>query len=463
MLEHIKQNTLPTIGRFLKKYWYLVLLLTILVSLQLSTRFFWDTMIDAHDYIDYAYSYNVSFKRVFNDYRAPVFPFILYILGYTELSSNYLRLFITHIGMLLVTLELAKRLADRIFNTKVFKNLYIINLVFAFELLWFSKTLLSEITTVFFLYLALFCFSLLIESTKIKYTAATVVFLLLTIFTRPFNLYLLFPWLLTLILLALKQKKFRKKYLLNAFLIFSLVSSVALVYSRINLFRYKYNGISIEGGANLFARVAKNPEWLPETDEEFPEILQRAKTCAPDKIDYFTCQWPLVPAVNPLPEYRGSLGWERDDSYIQKVEEFSKKYIIYNFGKYSKESLINIYSSMTEVYKHQGMLDTISSKEIKLVFEVVYKYAQIAHLAFLPSLVFVFVLSLFDYIKNNNKERNNVLIVCLGTTIYYLLVTGYVAAGDFWRMITPILPILYLFLFYTCETLYVVIKKGREK
>lgn len=465
-MTFIPKNLSQKIERSLSFYGTVLGLIMLTLNWIYTKKYFLTNVLDAEDYIDYSYALGLSWKRVFNDYRAPVFPTILQILGIEDITSSLGPLYLVHSIMFVVTIIITAKIAELILKSRWSKIILVTSYSTAFQVIWFTKTVLSEITTLFFLSLFVYLTILLIKNPNLKKTALTSVTLLLTVFTRPFNLYLIIPISALLLAFTLKdyKNKMGHKYIMPAFIMLLIIFTFSFTYSSVNKYRYKYFGVSIEGGANLFARVAKNPGWLPETDEEFPEILQRAKTCAPDKIDFFTCQWPLVPAVNPLPEYKGSLGWERDDSYIHKVESFSKKYILNNFGKYSLESMQASYQSLNKVYIDQNFINNISNVGFRKLVETAVVYSKVLHLFSIPAIFAIGVLTIKDYFFTGNKNVKNKIILLLGIIVfYYLIITGYVAAGDFWRMIIPIVPFLYIINFYAFDVLVIKAKKNVRK
>lgn len=410
---------------------------------------------DAIDYIDYAYSYNNGPLRFFNDYRAPLYPLFLFLQGFTDPNLPTFGLYFTQSILLISNLVFSWLIILKLTSNKKLQGFIIIMLAVGMDFFWMVKTALSEMLTMFFLLLSVNLFLAFYKKPNILKTILIGCSLIALYLTRPFNMYLFLPICLFWFTYILATKKVNKKQILYPIILVLIIFGSIYSYSYANKIRHNYFGVSIEGGANLFARVAKNPEWLPESDPEFSETLQRAKTCAPDKIDYFTCQYPLVPHVNPLPQFKGSLGWQRDDSYVNTVEKFSKKYILKSLPLYFKDSIIPTISGLTELNERGGKdylgEDYYAWYGVKedgpyaKIFQFLTSHLQLLHYFFaIVNFIFAPLYLIYRYfiLKKKNKHQNNLMLVYM-LIGYYVLITGLVAAGNFGRMVTPALPLIY--------------------
>ena len=405
---------------------------------------------DAQDYIDYAYSYGISWKRFFNDYRAPIYPLILYIIGFTNPMLDTTILYITQVIIFLANIILSWEVLKRITENHKIKIACILLISVGLDIFWMTKTALSEILTMFFLLLS-FLFYIKMQA-KFSYVISflfSTSFVLLSL-TRPFNTYLFLPliifWIIKNIFLYKKVK------LVNYLITGILIILPLYTYAYTNKIRHKYFGISIEGGANLLAQVAQYHDYLPEKDEKYQETLDWAKKCRINKEDYFTCQIKLIPPV--YPNTPGSITGGRDDSYIHEVEGFSKKYLIKLLALHTRNSIEPSVKSLTELYIKEGN-DSFGNKydywygirkdyPFSFIFRFLSSYLQGLHYFFAANILFIApIYWIYLFIKKEIKKHIN-LLAAYFIILYYISVTGFIAAGDFGRMVIPALPLIYI-------------------
>ena len=304
---------------------------------------------------------------------------------------------------------------------------------------WMIKTVLSETLTMFALVFTVYIFTLLLKTPNYFWGVIFSVSYFLLVMVRPFNIFLIVPFM---VILALTFAGRMRQYLPLLLLILSLCIAPLIIYSQMNGQRFQYSGVSIEGGANIFSRLTLYPERLNDKTA-YPEIHAIAKTCAPDKLNYFNCMYPLLP--------HGDINAVRDDSRLKIYEHYSIEQLRYNIVPYLKESFGIAKRAFTELYiQPSGLIwyEIRTGTPASMVFAFLAGYQQMLHYLF--GITFMLLLPYFIWVilrsSNWPNYRRMVTLTLFAVVSYYVTVTGLVAPGDLGRMIIPVSPFLYFFL-----------------
>src|SRR2546429_1359699 len=441
-----------------------------------APKIWWD-FYDSIDYIDYARALYTSWGNLVNDYRAPLYPVLLHFVGFDQqnnLSNNLVLVqSILFISIVVVVWEILKKIT---LSTKT-RVLVALMIVLGLDIFWMVKTPLTEILTMFFLVLTTLTFLNLQERfSYLKVVLFSLSFLGL-VFTRPFNLYLFVPLLLFWIVRQVYSGKgkfsfqsasraFRERKVrwLGLFVTLALILIPVGTYAAINQSRYHYFGVSIEGGLNLFSRLALHPKYLPSSDSN-PKLLEFAKICTHGSGDYFNCQYPYIPQPSHNPGF-ATLTNPRDDSFNKQIDQFAMRVSLSHPYPYVLFAARDVATSLTELFLKSGSdwPGTQASGALGGLFVALAIYQVPLHWFFAVMVLGVAVpYFVYSYYKKSGRLDGRslaTLLVLYIIIVYYVGLTGLVASGDFGRMIIPALPLIYIFSLVVAFDIFRMIKTG---
>lgn len=361
-------------------------------------------------------------------FRTPGYPLILLLTGSTQTPTR--ALFYLQLGMYLTAiLMLASILRQEVKHGWVtFLFLILALLPPAIE---YTSIALPEITTLFFITTAFFCFYHSLKRSSIPWSIAAGLCLAFTAITRPdYQLFSLFLGIfLALFFIILRQKRVWLRSVLPLLLV-SLIGIGA--YVAFNYRTFRFPGIAYYSGITSTAKTVTMLEEIPDSEAGIREILIRYRNTNLVEGESHTAVNYIFDALPELEAYTGlsqpELSAKLNDLNLQMILREPLNYLL-SVGKALAVFLMP--SATTQ--------SIFSSQILQILWTAIHFAALALFLLLLISLLGGGILAFLLEKRSRAALRRRInshlipatiLMVCVLTMVYVTTVSILLSAGD---------------------------------
>lgn len=379
-------------------------------------------------------------------FRTPGYPLILLLTGSTQAPTRglfYLQL-VMYLAAILMLASILRQEVNRGWVTYCFVILALLP-----PAIEYISIALPEITTLFFITTAVFCFYHSLKRSSIPWSIGAGVCLAFTAITRPdYQLYSLFLGIfLALFFIILRQKRVWLRSVLPLLLV-SLIGIGA--YVAFNYQTFKFPGIAYYSGITSTAKTVNMLEEIPDSDAGIREILIRHRNTNLVEGESHTAVNYIFDA---LPEL---------EAYTRLSQpELSAKLNDLNFHMILREPLnylLSVGKALAVFLMPSATRQSIFGSQILQILWTAIHFAALAVFMLLLTSLLGGVILTFLLEKRSRAALSrrlnahlvpaSLFLVCVLTMVYVTTVSILLSAGDpRYHVPTAPLPILAILLF----------------
>lgn len=382
----------------------------------------------------------ISEKYFVNDWRTPIYPLFINLpmfLSGTLNAAIYSPPFMKGMSYVLVIQSIFGiaslfLLARILLLLKVREKFILPAILFlgtnVFIFAW-EKLMLPESLTLFLLVaISLVAISILNQPRYSRLLLLGILFIV-AFLLRP--IYLLLPAIVLVLLIYQKPKRI---VLTGSFIILVVYATIVALYIQGNVKNSGYAGISRPGDINLLGKIIK-----------FNLAIEKGKN---ETVIY-----------NLLTEYKTNKGnphpWRFLEAYfdtfykspaaLNTLPEFNRLVIADNLPTFIYLSIQELPPALLD--PSENYIFPIQKKNIlSLAFNLLYELNR--RLSYLTLIVFVaYPISLLQFLRTKNHPERGMFVIAT-VAIYQILTSVFLSYGEFGRLISPALSLIYLFSFY---------------
>lgn len=417
---------------------------------------------DSPTYIDGAMSlyYHVGFS----EYRPPVYPLILMVLGVTYLWKNLpTSIVILQVILSMICVLYVYKLVEEVFQKKFLSFFTALMVSLSFSIYRWDFMVLTESISILQVTLISYLLVMYFKYRKPAHMRVMLLLLFTSIFTKPF--FLLLPVLvITLIGLELVFTKYiyKKpveirpiaKTLIRGFCVIYL--SVFL-YSAINFAENFYFGFSSVGNVNTFGKVL---QYNMEDYGMDKELVNDIKTAFKTENQNFIVEGKFLEPWH----FIGIYGWNKQ--HYQAVAKFSKDIIQRHPLEYLCKSLkltkeLFVLKSPFKDYIADGALS--KANHPNPIMLLLKSFTQKFEMLYILMIVSLFeMIYLFIFRKKERLQKDGfITFALLSIVLYHYFISAFLSYGDYCRLLAPSYTLIYIILcFYTYRFTVSVLQLG---
>ncbi len=373
-------------------------------------------------------------KYFFNERRTPVYPLFVSIIKVATPDAIYFWIIFIQTLLGLLTLYILYKIMSLLNTSPKFKLFLLLffslnPLIFAWE-----QVLLTESLSIFLLTLSSYILLLFIKKPDFYHLLLLSLSSIFLFLLKPIFSY--FPIISAISILLYKPTK---QKLVSGIIFLTIFILVLITYINHNKTYFSYSGINRTTDINLLGMIikfnldtekAKNIGGFHQKLTEYKKI-----NIEPQPYRFLEYYDPQIYAKNEI---------------FQNLQQFNKEVLLSNLPIYIKKSLLQ-YSEATLEISH-----TIPKPKDESIFRPFFIILEniAAKTLFINFLTFpLLIFSLYRFLKI--KSLKNFAIFTIGVICtLHILTSIFFSYNEFGRLITPTLPLLYLFNFYSLQYLF---------
>lgn len=399
---------------------------------------------DSPTYIDGAMS--LYYHLTFNEYRPPVYPLMLMILGVTYFWENLGgAIVILQIILSIVCIVYIYKLVDVMFHKNSLSFLAALVVSMSFSIYNWDFMVLTESISIMLVTLISYLLVMYIKYKKPLHMKVLLILLFTSIFTKPF--FLLLP---VLILFLIGLDMFFIKYIyhkpvdIKPFKTFILglctIYLSVFIYSAVNYAENLYFGFSSVGNVNTFGKVL---QYGMEEYGSNKELVKDIKTAMRnEKQEYIVNASFLEPW-----HFVGTYGWNKN--HYREVSKFSKEIIMKHPIEYISRSLkltgeLFFFNSPFKDYIALGAITKANHPEPVMlsIKNLTQKFETLYILLFLCLFDMIYLLIFRK--KERLQKDGFITFALLSIILYHYFISAFLSYGDYSRLLAPSYTLTYI-------------------